>query len=336
MSFRRYLLFAFCITLLPQKGHSQEENKKHLSISHENDNLGGGTDRFYTSGVRATWFDSDITVPPVIDVMADRIPTFDLNERTSTFYSIGQNIYTPEDIRIAKQPKYDRPWAAFLYGSVGLATPTFSKNGDLHHVDELEFTLGVVGSEALGEPAQKFVHENISNSPEPKGWDNQIKFEPGVVISWQRRAPYFLETNIGSVNTRVEPNLSVSLGNIRTNISTGATLVIGSDRNLDTPPRVRPAVPGTGVFFTKDDTLNWQVFAGVDSRAVVRDIFLDGNSFTDSHSVDKKYFVGDLSTGVSLFYDDYRLSYTLNLRTKEFRAQDENSIFGSLTITKRF
>ena len=138
------------------------------------------------------------------------------------------------------------------------------------------------------------------------------------------------------MNARLEPNISASLGNIRTNIGVGATVIIGSNRLLDTPPRVRPAIPGTGIFLSQDDALNWQFFAGIDGRAIGRDIFLDGNSFSSSYSVDKEYFVGDLSTGVSLFYGDYRLSYTFNLRSKEFRGQDEESIFGSLTLTKRF
>ena len=332
---------SLCLILTPCAGYAQDAKKdagdrNYLSLSVENDNLGGGTDRFYTSGVRATWFDGDINVPPGIDIMADKIPTFDLNDDTFTFYTIGQNIYTPEDISIAAQPLNDRPWAAFLYGSVGLSTPTLGENGDVSHVDELEFTLGVIGPEALGKPAQRFIHKHVSNSPTPRGWANQLKFEPGIVISWQRRVPYFMEKNIGPINARIEPNYSVSLGNIRTNLGVGATFILASDRALDTPPRVRPSVPGTGIFLTGEQEFNWQVFAGVDGRLVARDIFLDGNTFADSHSVDKKYAVADLSTGVSLFYDDYRLSYTLNLRTKEFRTQDENSVFGSLTLTKRF
>ena len=285
--------------------------------------------------MRATWFDSDIKVPPVIDVIADKIPTFNLDNKTATFYSVGQNIFTPEDITLAEQPDDDRPWAAFLYGSVGLANITY--NGDRpFHVDELEFTLGIVGPEALGEQAQKFVHENISDSPEPEGWDNQLNFEPGIIISWQRRIPYAIERNFGTLNARIEPNVSISLGNIRTNVGAGATVVLSSDRGLDTPPRVTPAVPGTGIFLTEDDKLNWQIFAGFDARLVARDIFLDGNTFSNSHDVDKKPLVGDLSTGFSLFYDDYRLSYTLNYRTKEFDTQGDESIFGSLTFTKRF
>ncbi len=203
MRFKTLFLGSLLLTALPLTAQAEDRKQKqqelkgtndtYISLSVENDNLGGGTDRFYTSGIRLTWFDADINVPPMIDTMADRIPTFDLNERTSTFYTIGHNIYTPEDITLANQPQGDRPWAAFLYGSVGMATPTFSKNGDVHHLDELEFTLGIVGPEALGEQTQKFVHKYISDSPKPEGWDNQLEFEPGFIVSWQRRFPYAWE-----------------------------------------------------------------------------------------------------------------------------------------------
>lgn len=315
-------------------------NDRFLSLSAENDNFGGGTDRFYTSGVRATWFDRTNKVPPVIDKIANAVPTFELDENVATFYSIGQNIYTPEDITISAAQPNDRPWAGFLYGSVGLANITYKDRNALirepSHIDTMEFTLGIVGPGSLAEPAQRFVHKNITDSPEPQGWDNQLQTEPGVILSWDRRFPLAFHRDLGLAHFRVEPNMGVSLGNVRTHASAGTTFVFSSEKFIDTPSRVRPAVPGTGVFLTQDDELNWLIFTGVHSRVVGRDIFLDGNSFRDSDSVDKRYFVSDFSGGASLIYDDYRLSYTLNLRTREFRGQSEDSIFGSLTFTTRF
>jgi hypothetical protein len=204
------------------------------------------------------------------------------------------------------------------------------------HVDELEFTLGIIGPEAFGEQTQKFVHKNISHSPEPQGWDNQLNFEPGFIVSWGRRIPKALSTQIGPLHARVEPNFSIALGTIRTYAGAGATVILASSDDIDTPARVRPAMPGTGVFFTQPQELNWQVFAGLEGRLIGRDIFLDGNTFRDSHNVDKNHIVGDASAGVSLTYDSYRLSYTLNGRSKEFKDQAEESVFGSVTLTKRF
>lgn len=328
-------LFYAALTLVSFAPPCAADETEYFSLSVENDSMGGDSDRYYTSGVRFTYFNENTPVPPVISDLTDYVPTFDIDTQTATFFTLGHNIYTPKDIRLAQQPNDDRPWSAFVYGSIGLSNTTH--NDDFpSHIDELEFTLGLIGPEALGEPIQKFVHKYLSNSPTPRGWRHQLDFEPGVNISWSRRMPYALSYDTNRFHARIEPNFSVALGNIRTHAGLGATLILGSNKNQDTPPRVRPAIPGTGVFSDNGDHVDWQVFAGIDGRLVGRDIFLDGNTFSDSHSVDKNYVVGDLSAGASLSYGDYRLSYTLNARSREFKTQDEESIFGSVTLTKRF
>ena len=306
--------------------------KDFISLSVENDVLGGGTDQFYTSGVRLTWFNVSTPVPPVIDEMADMVPTFDLNESTSTFFTLGQNIYTPEDIKIQSNQDNDRPWAGFLYGSVGLATL------ENNHIDELEFTLGVVGPEALGEQAQKLIHTHLTDSPTPRGWRNQLNFEPGVILSAGRRWPRFFYEETGGFRFAAEPNVNVSLGNIYTYAGGGFSVSMSPDDGAlrDKPPRVRPAMPGSGFFETPENGFGWVVVAGVDGRAVARDIFLDGNTFEDSHSVDKKHFVADASAGIAFTLDRYRLSYSINARNKEFDGQDEPAVFGSVTLGLRF
>lgn len=339
----RHLILSFSLflglsgaVLCPPSAFGEDEDKPtYVSLSVENDNFGGNSDRYYTSGVRLTWFNEGIDVPPMIDKLADSVPTFDLNDSTSTFYSFGHNLYTPENIRLEDQPEDDRPWAAFLYGSVGLATTTWNRDIPAH-IDELEFTLGVIGPEALGKPTQRFVHKYFTGSPDPRGWKNQLHFEPGLMVSWSRRIPYALYYDAGFAKARVEPNFSLTLGNIYTQGGVGATFVLGSSDNEDTPPRVRPSIPGTGVFGGSDDELNWQIFLGLDGQAVAHNIFLDGNTFRDSHDVERNILVGDASAGFSLTYGDYRMSYTLNARTKEFETQDQESIFGSVTLTKRF
>ena len=308
------------------------DDNNFLSVAIENDLFGGGTDEHYTNGGRITYFDVETPMPPVIDKLADAIPTFDVNKTTSTYYTLGQNIYTPQDIETPELQEDDRPYAGWLYGAVGLTSIT--KN----HLDELEFTLGVVGPVALGEQAQKLVHTHVTNSPTPEGWDNQLKNEVGAIISARRRWPTWYTQNIGPLRLRVEPDVNISLGNVYTYAGTGATVTIGpyGDRIQDTPTRVRPAMPGTGFFDTKDNSFSWFLFAGVDGRAIARNIFLDGNTFRDSHSVDKKYFVADANAGVAITYDDYRLSYTLNYRTKEFDGQEDGSLFGAVTASTRF
>ena len=42
----------------------------YLSLSYENDLIGGGTDEYYTSGLRITYFDVETMMPAGIDKLA--------------------------------------------------------------------------------------------------------------------------------------------------------------------------------------------------------------------------------------------------------------------------
>ncbi len=78
------------------------------------------------------------------------------------------------------------------------------------------------------------------------------------------------------------------------------------------------------------------LFARVDGRAVGRNIFLDGNTFSDSHSVDSNPFVADLSAGVAVNIKNTKLAYAFVYRTKEFKDQEDTQIFGTVSLNWTF
>ena len=79
------------------------------------------------------------------------------------------------------------------------------------------------------------------------------------------------------------------------------------------------------------------MFGAVDGRAVARDIFLDGNTFKDSPSVDKEPFVADLSYGIGLIAGRFQLTFQQVRRTKEFKTQPyTHNDFGSVTFSYAF
>ena len=303
-----------------------------ITLAFENDLFGSGEDRYYTNGFRLSWFEAGAIPPDWITNIGELYPGFRLNDTTSVTFSIGQNLYTPQDISIATAQPNGRPWAAWLYGSAGLTTITDS------HIDELEMALGVVGPWALGRQTQKFVHEHISNSPEPKGWDNQLDNEIGGYFSWQRRWPNFVATRLDHVWLTTTPNIGMTLGTVYTHAEAGLNFRLSpkSEMISDTPLRVRPAMPGTGYFPIPKNDWSWSVFGGINGRAVGRNIFLDGNTFEDSPSVDKKRFVYDINAGFDVTYGQNRFSYTLVRRSKEFQGQDETSVFGAISLSRRF
>ena len=85
------------------------------------------------------------------------------------------------------------------------------------------------------------------------------------------------------------------------------------------------------------DWFGWYLFAGVEGRVVARNIFLDGNTFEDSHSVDKYPLVADLQAGIAFTLgENTRIAYTHLLRSREFREQDGTTQFGTLSVSVRF
>jgi lipid A 3-O-deacylase len=309
------------------------DGNDYVTLSVENDLFGDGSDQNYTSGVRATWFKVGADMPNFIEELDAFIPTLDIDNKTSVFFSLGQNLYTPDRIDLEAPQDGQRPWAAWAYGSVGLLALTDN------HIDEAEISLGIVGPYALGKQTQRYIHK-LWKIQDPRGWKNQLKTEPGVILSWERRYPaaYSIETN--NIWIDFMPSYGLSLGNVYTHAKTGLGFQIGPEfqRWQDMPVRVRPSMPGTGFFMpvTSKTRLGWSIFGGADARLVGRNIFLDGNTFRDSPDVSKKPLVYDLNIGAALTYGPTRLSYTLVRRSKEFDGQDDPSIFGGISLSFQF
>ncbi|MED5421802.1 MAG: lipid A deacylase LpxR family protein [Pseudomonadota bacterium] len=308
-----------------------KDDHRFLTLTLENDMFASSNDQNYTHGTRLTYFDVGMESPDIIAALDCFLPFFTFNETTSVAYSIGQNLYTPDNIQRRIPDPNDRPYAGFLYGSAGFSTV----NADT--IDSLELTLGVIGPWSLGEEVQETVHDFVG-ADDPSGWDHQLKNELGVILSWQRNWPEIYATDISDFHFRVSPHIGASLGNLYTSGAGGVTLPLTpkKDQWQAPPARVRPSIPGNGFFAVPDNHFAWTAFIGLDGRAFARNIFLDGNSFRDSPSVDKKPFVGDASAGISLTYGAAQISYTVNWRSKEFDGQDDASLFGAVSVGYRF
>ncbi len=256
---------------------------------------------------------------------ADKLPWFGRNEalyeqenklEARTSVSLGQNIYTPEDISETEPIKDDRPYAGWLYLGFGIAA-----NQGSNRFDQLELNVGVVGPSSLAEDVQTTWHDWFGLA-EPEGWDNQLDDELGVVLFYEQTRR--LETKKWAFGLEWDfmHHFGGALGNVYTFGKAGFTCRLSPDLAVDFgPPRIRPSLPGSG-FYARDDGFNWYLFAGVEARLVARNIFLDGSTFEDSQSVDKKPVTGDAQAGIVLQYEDWRFSYTQIWRAKEFDGQE--------------
>jgi hypothetical protein len=298
-----------------------------VSLVVEND-LFYNVDRHYTNGIALLWVPGGD--PPGWALSVARwLPWFPGEGRVHHGYAFGQNMYTPDDITVSHPRRDDRPYAGWLYATVGLGVETGRR------LDQFAMTLGVVGPASLAERTQAFVHD-VTGSEEPRGWDTQLEDEPGVLVTYQRSWRGVATERLAGLDIDLTPHVGGALGNVYTHASAGLTLRVGRSLALDYgPSRIQPGLPGAG-FFVPPERFAWYVFAGVEGRAVARNIFLDGNTFRDSRSVDHEPLVADLQWGIAVTWRGARLSYTHVRRTREFESQDRRDQFGSVSLSLSF
>jgi lipid A 3-O-deacylase len=307
-----------------------------VSIQLENDFFGGGTDRHFTHGTRIEcltkpvgWITDWANRLPWLRFGDEKVIDEDAVEGRASF-SIGQNMYTPEDVFASQLLLKDRPYAGWLYMGFGLVA-----NKRDSRYDKVMLEVGMIGPSSLAEKTQKFWH-SIWGIHVPEGWDNQLRNEPGIVLYYEQARRYVKSDFPFNLQFDTVPYFGGSLGNVFTYAAAGVTFRVGPDlRNDFGPPRIQPSLPGAG-YFRREKGLNYYLFAGLEGRVIIRNIFIDGNTFRDSHSVDKRLFVGDLQAGAAFQLDRFQLSYTQIYRTKEFKGQYNADIYGSLNISYQF
>lgn len=319
------------------RGAAQESNGT-LTFYVENDAF-ADTDRDYTSGLKLSWSSADL------DNLGDScharpfLPLFNIipyinqkDYQKNLVFSLGQNIYTPTDTESYSLIKDDRPYAGWLYLGMGVVW----KDAEVRN--SLTLDIGVVGSWSYAQESQDLVHD-LLNEESPNGWDNQLDDEVAFTVGYDRTWRWPIHERRSGLDWEFLPHAGVNLGTVRTAVNIGSefrfgvnlpddfgTAPISSGGSTSTP------VDGLQAAARSRYDIGAYLFTRVDGSAVFHNIFLDGNTYSNSHSVDREVFVADLSAGVAFNYKNTKLAYALVYRTKEFKEQDEAQIFGTVSL----
>lgn len=300
-----------------------------LSFGIENDVL-GGTDRYYTNGLQIAWRSPSADLPAPLAWLNRQLDFLQGPGELRWGLALGQSIFTPENTQLTNPDPTDRPYAGYLYGALSLSRITATS------LSVLEIQAGIVGPSAGGKLVQNGFHSLIGEAP-ARGWAYQLSDEPVAALILERkwRVPLAGDERLG---LELLPSVSGSVGNLQTYASAGALLRVGRNLTADFgPPRIRPALAGSAFFQPQGDDFGWYIFGGAEGRAVARDIFLDGNTWVDSRSVNSRPLVADLQAGVAIMWRGVRIAYTQVWRTEEFYGQRGGmQQFGSLSVSFRF
>jgi lipid A 3-O-deacylase len=295
------LAAAAALLTLPVAALGNETPATLAALTLENDFF-AGYDHHYTNGVQAAFVVSPRTV-----------------------VAIGQRIYTPTNTDSKIPDPTDRPYAGWLYGMADVRLPTAGT------IDHLTVSLGVVGSSSLGRQAQNTVHR-VLGEHRAEGWDSQIGSEITAMVGYERAWPRVVSGKLDSRSYDIALRAGGALGNVFTYADAGAVLRYGRNLPDDLPvTHISLGPPRDGYRGTPE--FGWYAWAGLDARAVARNIFLDGNTFKDSPGVKRTPFGYDAQLGVALAWPTARVGFTMIQRSREFDGQRGNDRFGQLSLS---
>jgi hypothetical protein len=343
------LILILILLLLPRPSLAGDEKARKsdtLTLYLENDLFAfDNNDRYYTHGTKISWISRDLSdyrdimiAPSWMHRFIERMPFINDPERRRTVsVSLGQNIYTPEDKERGGLILDDRPYAGITYLGLGLNSKSRQQ------MDTLEFDLGIVGRHSYAEDCQEAIHNRIG-SVDPKGWSHQLHDEPVLNIYFERKWRALQSRGTSGLGFDCIPHMGIAAGNAFTGINLGGQVRFGWNIPNDFGTYlIRPGSDSSAPvddadprFFRPFHRFGIHLFFAVDGNAVARNILLDGNTFRDSHSVDKKPFVADLIGGIGMIIHRVKITYSYVYRTKEFETQKDEQHFGAISVSFTF
>ena len=332
----------WCLVALswPLQAWPQEQSTartKTFSFYWENDSV-TGSDQDYSNGLKLTWsqpYTPDTEKHTAVADYAFRHLPFARDEKTlrATAFSLGQYIYTPKDTDRSDLIVNDRPYAGYSFMGFGFLSQTASRR------DVWEVDIGIVGPWSLAENAQNSFHDLIRTN-RARGWDHQLGNEPGLELIYEAKWRSVHAGQQQGWGVDLIPHVGAQLGNIATTAKSGGELRFGWSipQDFGTCP-IRPGCDAGNALDTEDDgpasakKIGFYLFVAVEGRAVLRDIFLDGNTWQKCHSVDKEIYVAELMGGLGFSYGRYKLSYAWIRSTPEFKQRKDDHAFGTINFS---
>jgi hypothetical protein len=332
------------LVLHPVFIHAMERQAKDygtLTLYFENDTF-FNSDYLYTNGFKLSWTSADLenyrdqsTMGAWTHSLIANQP-FAMDQEDSHFVSIsfGQNIYTPEDTQSSGVVEGERPYAGLLYLSLGYSARSSKRS------HAWEMILGVVGPSTFAEDAQGATHD-VLGQDKPQGWDNQLDDEPVLNLYYEHKWKAMRTGQWAGLGVDLNTNLGAALGNLYIGALGGVQVRLGWRLPNDFGTSViRPGLD-TNAPMDKDDPrfnkplnrFGAHLFCGVEGIYVIRDMTLDGNTFTSSHSVEKEPLVGTLSFGIGVTLHRFKIALAHVYTSKEYKTQSNNSEWGSITLS---
>lgn len=237
---------------------------------------------------------------PYIKTLGAWLPTLNgdgLNNRAS--FAVGQVIQTPDDLKDPNPIPNDVPYAGLLSWQLSLIA---------YNDQEFRgfgFVVGVVGRPSMAEQSQNFVHNTTGTAEIAQGWDNQLKTEPLLNVTYMRKKKFYQagrRANFSfdaSISGDVELGTLVTAAGVRLETRFGNNMPGGFSFYAD--PIGRTMIYDASLAPAKPKESSIYGTIGAHVSAISHIITLDGNVFRESPSnvdnIEKENSIGSVIIG---------------------------------------
>jgi hypothetical protein len=313
-----------CISATPAFATEQraEPARSAFSFRWENDTF-GNTDANYTNGISLAFTKTGKGLLGGIWDLGGEAA----GKRFAT-YELTQLQFTPVDLELDNPPLTDRPYAGVLY--FGISTH-LQQEENLH---SLKLMLGAAGPASGAEGLQRFTHRVLSYQL-PHGWNTQLNNEPIVNLLYEYRHRYPLISRDAAIGIELIPMAGAFLGNYLIQAETELQLRVGYHLPDDFGATVLRGISYLPLPQSEKTRHAWgfYAFAGGSANLVGRNLTLDGNTFSQSRSVDKRPFLPMAEYGASLWTRWFQTSFSYVMWGKEFYGQQVREDYGSILLS---
>ena len=308
---------------------ASEYDLDYFSLSLENDAFYEEDDG-YSHGMAFSWGYYDIprldqsSLPNWLSYLAKHSYLDSFPDRNySINYTIGQYMQTSSNINIKELMTADTPYAGLLAWQATLGAY------DNAVYDNLSLAIGVVGPITGAEYTQKYWHKWI-DAVEPVGWDNQLNNEVVFRVQAERLWNNFL-LPIKETEVSLSSGVNAGFGNLLSDLNVGVSLRWGQELASSFPP-------SSPFILQKLNGLNtspngWYIFVNVFGSYIANDIFINGNTFESSHSVELMPWHIGVAGGLQVNLNKWNISWTMLSSSDQYKSQSEKSRWGNLSFT---
>lgn len=331
ISFMKLLNLLTIFTLLGTSviAQADEWHLEKLNLYIENDKL-FDIDKDYTAGhsIELLYF-----IPKEEYFIYNLLATGMNNSDSYISYSLSNQIFTPSDTKEKKLIVNERPYAGWTY----LESKIYKSSEN--QLRSLSLKLGIVGPGSGSNQIQNEFHRlfdiNVAN-----GWKNQLRNEVGVNLNFTQKYKISMENEF--FQSAIIPFVSARVGNVNIDATAGvsarigwnipkdygiSTLDIASDSSI-------PSFNARNYMKNNPWSFSFNFLGAV--RGVNRDIFLDGNTNKNSHSVEKESIINYFGYGFTAKYNNILIDLVNIYSSKSYKLQKEGHDFSSIRVSYLF